>query len=106
MGNYHVDRAVAIKCLLLRKVYVAIGYIATKNRIANILFYNAFFCDYFYNAFGLVPPDNIATPFIRNSIDINRAFEQIPLNQNINLFNLFTSKVKRSKFKLRLHTHF
>jgi hypothetical protein len=41
--------------LLLRRLFIAIKYIATKNVVAN---------SHFYNAFGLVPPNNIATPLI------------------------------------------
>jgi hypothetical protein len=37
-------------------LFVAIGYIATENMVAN---------SHFYNTFGLVPPDNIAAPLIK-----------------------------------------
>jgi hypothetical protein len=48
-------------------MYIAIGYIATKNRVDNI---------HFYSAFVLVPPNNIniAMPLFRNSMDINKEF--------------------------------
>jgi hypothetical protein len=60
-------RCYKIQPLLLRGFFVAMGYIATKIMVVN---------SHFYNAFRFVPPDNIAAPqLIRNSIDINKAFE-------------------------------
>jgi len=44
-----------VQPLLLRGLFVAIGYIATENMVAN---------NHFYNTLGLVPSDNIATPLI------------------------------------------
>jgi len=40
---------------LLRVLFIAIKYIAIENVVAN---------SHFYNAFGLVPPNNIATSLI------------------------------------------
>jgi hypothetical protein len=44
-----------VQPLLLQKLFVVIGYIATKNVVAN---------SHLCNAFALVPPDNIATPLM------------------------------------------
>jgi hypothetical protein len=44
-----------VRPLLLHGLFIAIGYIATENVVAN---------SRFYNAFGLVSPNNIATPLI------------------------------------------
>jgi hypothetical protein len=48
-------RCYKVQPLLLRELFVAIEYIATKNVIAK---------NHFYNAFDLVPLDNITTPLI------------------------------------------
>jgi hypothetical protein len=98
MGNCHIVRVVAIRCRCYKVSIATQSEDILPQKIGLPIFT-------FTTLFGLVLPDNIASPLIRNSIDINKAFVQIPLNKNINLFNLFTFEIKRSKFKLRLHTH-
>jgi hypothetical protein len=48
-------RGYKVQPLLVRGLFIAIGYITTENVIAN---------SHFYDAFGLVSLDNIATPLI------------------------------------------
>jgi hypothetical protein len=59
-------RCYKVQPLLLCRLFVAIGYIATKNMVANC---------HFYNAFGLVPPDNITAPLI--NLKLNRHQQSI-----------------------------
>jgi hypothetical protein len=48
-------RCYKVQPLLLRELFIAIEYIATKNVVAK---------SHFYNAFGLVPLNNITKPLI------------------------------------------